>query len=384
MNFVRLVYRPILFFIFTFLLGLIYLPLYFQVLALESCSGLTIDISAPSEHVFPKDKISFFDVQVTITNPNMAGIYDDREYSIDIDGELDSKDIVLGKNIKAGGTYTFKVEVPADYLKNQNTKNINFFENHKRMCKDGQITFIPEDIAPVLCNNVYIDNFNGNPRDVAIANKDFSINVEGITRNADVKIDVRGGPGFSNRITDENGNTSWLVPASSSDAGRYFAVITDKKDNILCQFSLTICDPTDTQCISIDPEEIKQQNDATAAPFDLCAQTRSPDSAAYQNCMKCMGAGQTKNIWTGLGCIRTDTKGLIEDLMTILFGLAGGIALLLMLYGAFTYTTASGDPKKAGQAKEVFGGAVTGLLLIIFSIIILQFVGVTILKLPGF
>ena len=63
-------------------------------------------------------------------------------------------------------------------------------------------------------------------------------------------------------------------------------------------------------------------------------------------------------------------------------GIAGGIAFLLMLYAGFTIVTSSGDPQRLQGGKELLTAAISGLLLIIFSIFILRVVGIQILAIP--
>ena len=48
------------------------------------------------------------------------------------------------------------------------------------------------------------------------------------------------------------------------------------------------------------------------------------------------------------------------------------------------FTTSQGDPKRASEARELITSAVLGLVFIIFSVTLLQFIGVTVLHIPGF
>ncbi|OGD53992.1 hypothetical protein A3J78_01295 [Candidatus Beckwithbacteria bacterium RBG_13_35_6] len=88
-------------------------------------------------------------------------------------------------------------------------------------------------------------------------------------------------------------------------------------------------------------------------------------------------------IKTALGCFPIEPRAIVEWFLKygIIFG--GGIAFLLMLLGAFQIITSSGDPERLKKGQEVLFSALAGLLLIIFSVFILRFIGVTILKLPG-
>ena len=65
-------------------------------------------------------------------------------------------------------------------------------------------------------------------------------------------------------------------------------------------------------------------------------------------------------------------------------GVAGGISLLFILYSVFLITTSAGDPKKLQSGQEQLTSAIEGLLLIIFSVFLLQLIGVHILAIPGF
>jgi hypothetical protein len=86
---------------------------------------------------------------------------------------------------------------------------------------------------------------------------------------------------------------------------------------------------------------------------------------------------------TALGCIPVEIKSFIPWLLQYLFGIAGGIAFLLMAYGFILIATSGGDEKKVAGAKETITSAVIGLLTCIFSIFILRLIVVNILNIPG-
>jgi len=89
-------------------------------------------------------------------------------------------------------------------------------------------------------------------------------------------------------------------------------------------------------------------------------------------------------IETGLGCISTDPTGLVEDVLRIAIGVASGIAMLLLITGAFKVLTSSGDPKSVLEGKETITSAIAGLLLILLSVAILNIIGFNILGIPFF
>jgi len=118
--------------------------------------------------------------------------------------------------------------------------------------------------------------------------------------------------------------------------------------------------------------------------FDACRHITDP--ILQEKCATCMGqegSGSNGSVWTGLGCLSFSPSGFIRQVLQIAIGLGGGIAFLLLLYGAFLMTTASGNPEAADNAKQIITGAITGLLVIIFSVVILNIIGVQILQIPG-
>lgn len=65
-------------------------------------------------------------------------------------------------------------------------------------------------------------------------------------------------------------------------------------------------------------------------------------------------------------------------------GIGGGIAFLLMLMAGFRIMSSGGNPDQIKAGKEQLTAAITGLLFIVFSVFLLQLIGVDILHLPGF
>ena len=90
-----------------------------------------------------------------------------------------------------------------------------------------------------------------------------------------------------------------------------------------------------------------------------------------------------KGTSSALGCIPTDINDFAPWFMQIIFGVAGGIAFLLMVYGFILMATSSGDEKKLQGAKETVTSAITGLLVSIFALFIFKLIAVNILRIPG-
>lgn len=96
-------------------------------------------------------------------------------------------------------------------------------------------------------------------------------------------------------------------------------------------------------------------------------------------------AGAGVRINTALGCLRVDSLGgLLAQILGWAVSIGGGIALMFIVLAGFQIVTSGGDPKKVQAAKELMTSAITGLLLVIFSLVIMNFFGYSILGLPGF
>lgn len=87
---------------------------------------------------------------------------------------------------------------------------------------------------------------------------------------------------------------------------------------------------------------------------------------------------------TAFGPIQTDAAGLVQGIFTILLGLSGGVAILLVIAAGYQLMTSQGNPEKVKEGRERLIAAIVGLLFIIFSAAILQIIGVDLLHLPGF
>lgn len=98
-------------------------------------------------------------------------------------------------------------------------------------------------------------------------------------------------------------------------------------------------------------------------------------------CQSCFDGG---GAWTGIGCLGGDSPtAFIASFIKIATGIGGGIAFLLILFSGFQTMMSAGNPEKLHAAKELMTAAISGLLLIIFSVFLLKLIGVDILAIPG-
>lgn len=87
---------------------------------------------------------------------------------------------------------------------------------------------------------------------------------------------------------------------------------------------------------------------------------------------------------TAVGNIQTTPMAFLQKLFGIILSLAGGIALLLIIYSGYQILTSQGNPEKVQGAKDTITSAIIGLVFMIFSMLVLQVIGVDILHIPIF
>jgi len=99
--------------------------------------------------------------------------------------------------------------------------------------------------------------------------------------------------------------------------------------------------------------------------------------------VSCNTTGGSVGVNTALGCVPVEMDKFIAWLLPSLFGIGGGIAFLLMIYGFILMASSNGDPKAVQGAKETVTSAIIGLLICIFAIFLLRLITIDILKIPG-
>jgi len=96
--------------------------------------------------------------------------------------------------------------------------------------------------------------------------------------------------------------------------------------------------------------------------------------------LSCGGGG----LDTAIGCIPVGSaEGIVVFFGQWLLGMAGGIAFLLILVAAFQIITSRGNPEQLKAGQQLLGAAISGLLMIAFSLFIFRLIASDILKIPG-
>lgn len=181
------------------------------------------------------------------------------------------------------------------------------------------------------------------------------------------------------------GTVVWAAGTCAA-AGIGSAVAQQALDNCAVTFQGVVIDKRTGQTVCSANfryvSEIALQDEAdTQYRRELCNQI--PEAPRREKCVACQARGSGA-IWTAVGCIPANATAIVQNVVKVGLGIAGGVALLMILAAGFMFSTSQGDPKRTGEARELITSAVIGLLFIIFSITILQFIGVTVFRLPGF
>ncbi|MCX6800341.1 MAG: Ig-like domain-containing protein, partial [Candidatus Falkowbacteria bacterium] len=76
----------------------------------------------------------------------------------------------------------------------------------------------------------------------------------------------------------------------------------------------------------------------------------------------------------GTGLSATDPRIIIANIIRVLLGFLGTIAVVLIMYAGFVMMTSEGDPAKTQKAKDVLKSAIIGLIIILSAFGIASFV----------
>lgn len=97
------------------------------------------------------------------------------------------------------------------------------------------------------------------------------------------------------------------------------------------------------------------------------------------------GSCGSDKIYTAIGCIPVgDFNDFIGWMLNAIVFIATGVAFLLMAFGAIQIITSAGSPDKVKAGQELITSALSGLVFILLSLLLLRLIGVDILHIPGF
>ncbi len=99
----------------------------------------------------------------------------------------------------------------------------------------------------------------------------------------------------------------------------------------------------------------------------------------------CRACAQREAFMTGLGCIPTNFSEFVTNfLLKTGIGFAGLFSLGCIIYSAIMIQTSQGNAEKISASQDQIKACIFGLLLVMFSILLLRIIGVDLLGLPSF
>jgi hypothetical protein len=119
----------------------------------------------------------------------------------------------------------------------------------------------------------------------------------------------------------------------------------------------------------------------TSPTTPICEQL---PSSAQSRCKECIGdPKKPAGFWTAIGCLKTAPNEAVRQIFGLALGLGGIFILIQILLGAFGLITSSGNPSAIQKAKSRIIDSVIALLFVVFSVTIVQLIGISIFNLPG-
>lgn len=139
---------------------------------------------------------------------------------------------------------------------------------------------------------------------------------------------------------------------------------------------------TDSPVLPTSTSGTYTQPDADPQNKNACSYLMSiPDPDSFEKCDDCMKAG---HVWTSLGCIKAaDPYAFVGQIITWATILGAGLATAIIGFQGLQIVMAGDDPKKVKAAQEAITAAISGLLLIVFSIMLMNILGIKVLDLAN-
>lgn len=106
-------------------------------------------------------------------------------------------------------------------------------------------------------------------------------------------------------------------------------------------------------------------------------------NSGFAQCSQNDSSGGCAAVTTAIGSISTQPGGVVGSIMGVVLSLSGGVAIFLIIGAGYQMVMSQGNPEKVKEGRERLTSAIVGLLFIIFSVVILQIVGIDILHIPG-
>jgi len=110
----------------------------------------------------------------------------------------------------------------------------------------------------------------------------------------------------------------------------------------------------------------------------------SPVCADYDETVGSNTLGSCQTINTAIGPLNIQLSEFTKTIFSLLLSVSGLIILYIVIRSGYILLFSQGNAEKVKEAQDRLTSAVVGLLFLIFSLIVLQTIGVDILHIPGF
>ena len=84
--------------------------------------------------------------------------------------------------------------------------------------------------------------------------------------------------------------------------------------------------------------------------------------------------GNTKNSYANIGLSDTDPRDVVANVIKVVLGFLGTIAVVLIIVAGFQWMTAAGSEDKIAKAKKIMTAAVIGLVIVLMAYALSTFV----------
>lgn len=232
--------------------------------------------------------------------------------------------------------------------------------------------------ATITVRNIYPDKvydiwFVGGHEQEFLPGKKFTDKNAGPWTIGDDPLAVAGGTGKIATWSGQLNNKNYGLKKLCLKHGKY-------REN--CEIEI----PVEIVLETVPPEaqELVKSGELGAELDDSLPPDDVPIPDAPLPCKMQNTDGTCAEVYSAIGVIKTDPGEFVKKIYEVVLGLAGGIALIMIILSGYKYMASQGNPEAIKAATEGLTSSVIGLLFIIFAFVILQIIGVDILRIPGF
>jgi hypothetical protein len=136
-------------------------------------------------------------------------------------------------------------------------------------------------------------------------------------------------------------------------------------------------DPVGQKLYLCNNGNLQEQNLINNSVASTLAYLRERDVTGAENADALESCLTRGGLYVAIGCIDPTPLGVITGLIRIAFGIMGGVSLIQLIVAGIAYQ--SGDEAKIQEAREKVISTITGVALLVFSVLILRIIGINVL-----